>query len=92
MLQEENIDLSLVLQSVKKNLTGGAGRHAKASDSNKAAEILLRVAGAFDKPSGPGVQYNLYADMRDVPRKEILQKRNELHGYFNNILDGETVA
>jgi len=89
-LQSEGLNLQLVLKSLKTNLVKGAGVNAKASDSNRAAELLLKVAGAFEQAKQqPTVQYNrFYVDM-NMSEEEMLAKRGEMKGFFDKVLDGE---
>lgn len=90
LLQSEGINLKLVFDSLKTNLVKGAGVQARASDSNRAAELLLKVAGAFEVAKHEALtQYNsFYVDL-SLPVGEILRKRDKLRQFFGDILEGE---
>lgn len=88
-LQEEGIDLKTVFRSLKKNMLQGAGRHTKASDSNRAAEILLKVSGAF-REDNSFVQHNyLNIDLDHITTSQLLKKKKELDDFFGEIIEGE---
>lgn len=91
-LQSEGIDLKLVLNSLKANLVKGAGVQARASDSNRAAELLLKVTGAFEVAKHEALtQYNsFYVDL-SLSRVEILRKRDKFRQFFGNIIEGEAI-
>jgi len=84
----EDITISLILNTLKTNLVSGAGVSAKASDSNRAAELLLKASGAFDKQNNSNTQINFFANLENLSTPELIKKRDQTREYFKQILEG----
>ena len=84
-LVKEGIDEEQVIKALKMNLLEGAGVQAKASDSNRAGEILLKY---LDKENENQNQYNQYNFMfANLTLSEAMRKREELNKWFQEILE-----
>lgn len=80
-LIKENVDEALVIKALKKNLSEGAGVGAKASDSNRAGEILLKYLGKLGETKNEYTQFNF----NNLSTSEVIEKRNELNKWFRSI-------
>lgn len=85
--KSEDIDLSLILKTLRTNLVSGAGVKARASDSNRAAELLLKASGAFEKQNNTNTQINFYANLDNLSYPELIKKREQTRQYFDQILE-----
>ena len=86
-LAREDIDVNLILKSLKKNLEEGAGVKVKASDSNRAGEILLKYLEKKNSTNGTINQYNINAMFANLSVSEAMKKRVELNKWFEEILN-----
>lgn len=86
-LIKEDVDEALVIKALKKNLEDGAGVQAKASDANRAGEILLKYLGKLGDSKAEYNQYNFSASLQNLSASEILEKHHELQDWFDGIFN-----
>ena len=82
-LKKQGITDETITEALAKNLIKGAGVRARASDSNKAAEILLKLKG---KLSSSSTQSLHYYDYRNMNKQELIKERERLKQLYDNIL------
>ncbi len=87
-LEGKSISLDYVLQNIKENMEAGKGVKASASDSLRAAELLLKVMGAF--PNQKKVSTYISAEERyaSMTKEELMQERGKQLKFYQEILGG----
>lgn len=86
-LERGGISLEDVLKNIKANMEAGMGVKARASDSLKASEILLKVMGAFPDQRRTSTTMSTEIRYEGMTRSELIAERKKLRMFWSGILD-----
>jgi len=96
-LENNDVDLNFIISGLKKNILTGLGVDSNAQSANKALMHLWKIyerviANPDTKKQATGDVYiNYIQEVQNLTHEEIVDKRNELSGFFDKIDDAEVV-
>lgn len=89
-LMKQGITPGLILDSLKTNMTSGAGVKSKATDSNRASELLLKLFGLLGNQTNI-TRISLEAKYSEMSKDKLINEHRRLTEQFNSIIDGEVL-
>lgn len=86
VMQEEGIEDRTILRALKTNLEKGAGVKARAADSNRAAELLLKIRGKLGGQQEGSKSLTFHQHYHGMTKTELMKERKKLQEFWQRVL------
>lgn len=75
------------MENVKENMEAGTGVKATASDSLRAAEMLLKLMGAFPSQKRTQTTISMALEYWSMSKEKLIAEQKRLRKFYSRVLD-----